>query len=70
MITSISFDQDKEFSGEFSITLREIFIVESKIGSGLVAEGSNMPAQTSKGNAGNTQPKPAQEESVRKVLRV
>lgn len=57
MITSIVFDQDKEFSGEFSITLREIFIVESKIGAGLVVEGSNMPKQVSKGNAGTTQPK-------------
>lgn len=57
MITSIVFDQDKEFSGEFSITFREIFIVESKIGSGLSVPGSNMPKQISKGNAGNTQPK-------------
>lgn len=59
MITSIVFDQDKEFSGEFSITFREIFIVESKIGSGLSVPGSNMPKQTSKGNAGNTQPEQA-----------
>ena len=57
MIVSIVFDQDKEFSGEFSITAREIFIVESKIGSGLSVEGSDMPKQTAKGNAGNTRPK-------------
>lgn len=57
MITSIVFDQDKEFSGEFSITMREIFIVESKIGAGLSVPGSDMPKQTTKGNAGNTQPK-------------
>lgn len=69
MITSISFNQDKEFSGEFSLTLREIFIVESKIGAGLVVEGSDMPAQTSKGNAGNTQPKPVQEESLISVFK-
>ena len=64
MITSIVFDQDKEFSGEFSITLREIFIVESKIGAGLSTEGSDMPKQTSKGNAGNTQPKKVESKSA------
>ncbi|WP_051396132.1 phage baseplate protein [Ignatzschineria larvae DSM 13226] len=69
MITSISFDQDKEFSGEFSITLREIFIVESKIGSGLIVPDTDMPSQVSKVNLGNTTLKPVQEESVLKVLR-
>lgn len=64
MITSIVFDQDKEFSGEFSITFREIFIVESKIGSGLSVPGSNMPKQTSKGNAGNTQPIKVENKSI------
>lgn len=63
MITSIVLDQDKEFSGNFSITFREIFIVESQIGSGLSVEGSDMPKQTSKGNAGNTQPKKIEENS-------
>lgn len=63
MITSITLDQDKEFSGNFSITFREIFIVESQIGSGLSVEGSDMPKQTSKGNAGNTQPKKIEENS-------
>lgn len=63
MITLIMFNQDKEFSGEFSITLREIFIVESKIGAGLVVEGSDMPKQVSKGNAGTTQPKKIEENS-------
>lgn len=64
MITSIVFDQDKESSGDFSLTLREIFIVESKIGSGLSVEGSDMPKQTSKGNAGNTQPKSTEKSSA------
>lgn len=68
MITSIVFDQDKEFSGEFSITLREIFIVESKIGSGLVVPNSDMPKQVSKGNAGNTQPKESDKFSVLRGL--
>lgn len=64
MIVSISFDQDKEFSGEFSITLREIFIVESKIGEGLITESTNTPSQTTKGNAGNTQPKEVENKSA------
>lgn len=63
MIISVVFDQDKEFSGEFTVTFREIFIVESMLGEGLAVEGSDMPKQTSKGNAGTTQPKAANEKS-------
>lgn len=63
MIISLVLDQDKEFSGEFSLTMKEVFIVESKIGEGLSVQGSDMPKQTSKGNAGNTQPKKVENSS-------
>lgn len=57
MITSISLNQDKESAGEFTITFREIFIVESMIGSGLIVPDTDMPSQVSKMNLGNTTPR-------------
>lgn len=56
MIISITMNQQTYMTGEFSLVLREIFIVETQTASGLEASSKSGGTGTGKQNLGKTQP--------------
>ncbi|QHJ84955.1 MAG: hypothetical protein [Bacteriophage sp.] len=63
MIVSIQMNQQTKMTGEFSIVLREIFIVETKIANGLKASSGKRQ------NLGKTQPKENHTSALKAIMK-